>query len=280
MSNCGGMAGRAAAYTSKPDERAPWPRRVWLLISTLVLACCLLIGSAPIQGGAAENSCERFLETEEGRRLARLWHDMLDHSSDLIYNPTVFRALADDVEAAEADVSALREGGVLSRSCANCLGRLFHARYRHIRDWHYTTRSAIRVSGAEAYRNTSSWVIEMQLSLLRRPPTCKAERELAKAAVRNIAYQLIFLHQLDEFEAESDRRRMALRDKADAGADVDLEAFESEYLRKRSLLLEAYRQRRLPRVRLVEEVMPYVVALTRAKPTVGATARQAARPDY
>ncbi len=280
MSNCAGMAGRAAAHISRPNERARWPGRAWLLISTLVPASCLLIGSTATQARAAEKSCDRFLETEQAPRLVRLWHDMLDHSSDLIYSPTVFQALAGDLEAAEADLSALREDGVLSVSCADCLRRLFHARYRHIREWHYTTRSAIRLSGPEAYRNTAHWVVEMQLSLLCRPPTCEAERELAKAAVANVAYQLTFLHHLDQFEAESDRRRMALRDKADAGGDVDLEAFEEEYLGKRSLLLAAYRQKSLPRVRSVEEVMPYVLALTRAKPTVGGTAREAARQDH
>ncbi len=220
-----------------------------------------------------------FLETGEGRRLVALWHTMLDHSCDAVYNPTRFRELAPDLEAAGSDLAALAQRGALSKANAEQLRNLFHMRYQYIGECHYSTRSSIRVSGAEASRAAAQWVVELQLSLLQRSPTSKAERELAEAAKENIAYQLAFVHHLDEFEAESDRRRMKLRDRQEAGAEADLEAFEAEYHRKRNLLLEAYRQRRLPRVRAVDEVIPYVVALTRAKPLPHAAARGPARPD-
>jgi hypothetical protein len=261
--------------------RIPWgrgvaaPRRdpaeallaVWLGVLLVALAC------SAAASAAAEQRRNRLLDTEEGPRLVRLWHDMLDHSSDRIYSPTLFRELADDLEAAEADLAALSKRRVLDEPDAKCLARLFRLRYAYISEWHYTDQSTIRLSGEEATRKTALWIVELQLAVLRRPPTSKAEEELARAAVRNIAYELAFIHHLDQFEAESDRRRMALRERADAGENVDLEAFENEYLARRGLLLLAYGQRRLPRVRSVDEILPYLVALTRAEPSAHATAR-------
>jgi hypothetical protein len=122
-------------------------------------------------------------------------------------------------------------------------------------------------------------VIELQLSVLRRQPTSKADRELAEAAIRNLAYELTFLRHLDEFEADSDRRRVELTDKESAGGKVDREAFEKEYQYRRSLLLETYRQKNLSKVRAVEEMLPYVVALTRARPLPHTAGVESPRPD-
>ncbi len=210
--------------------------------------------------------------------MVRLWQDMLDHSADLIYSPRLFQGLASDLARVDADLASLRERRLLSKPCADCLGRLFHVRYAYIRDWHYSQRSTVRLSGGAATRKAALWVVEMELAILRRPPTTAAEEELARRAVKNIGYELTFVHHLDTFEAESDRRRMALLDRDAAGGDVDLEAFEKEYLFRRSLLLQAYRQRQLPRVRSAEEILPYVVALTRATASPRPTARESSRP--
>ncbi len=246
---------------------------VWLA------ACLLILAPAPPPSLAAEAVCEELLETEEGRRLVGLWQDMLDHSSDLIYSPSLFQALADDLEAARADLVSLYERRVLGDERAECLGRLFSMRYAYIRDWHYSKRSVVRLSGGEATRKAALWVIELELSVLRRPPKSKAEEELARSALRNIGYELMFIHHLDKFELEADRRRIALKDREDAGEEVDLEAFEAEYLARRSLLLQAYRHRRLPSVRSVDEILPYVAALTRAEPSLHAAARESNRAE-
>ncbi|MCJ7751587.1 MAG: hypothetical protein MUQ65_10920 [Armatimonadetes bacterium] len=230
-------------------------------------------------GSVAADARTSFVDTQEGRRLVVLWHAMLDHSSDAVYSPELFRELAAKLEAADADFVALAQRGVLSRSRGEQLRALFHTRYRYIQSCHYSNRSTIRVSGAEASRTTAQWVIELQLSVLRRAPTSKAERELAEAAIKNLSYELTFLHHLDAFEAESDRRRVALMDKEAAGGKVDLEAFEREYQYRRSRLLEAYRQKKLSKVRAVEEMLPYVVALTRARPLPHTAGGESPRPD-
>ncbi|MCJ7751445.1 MAG: hypothetical protein MUQ65_10185 [Armatimonadetes bacterium] len=228
---------------------------------------------------AADDARASFVETQEGRRLVVLWQAMLDHSCDAIYSPELFGELAAKLEAADADFAALAQRGVLSRSRGEQLRALFHARYRYIQSCHYGNRSTIRVSGVEASRTTAQWVIELQLSVLRRQPTSKADRELAEAAIRNLAYELSFLRHLDEFEADSDRRRVALTDKESAGGKVDREAFEKEYQYRRSLLLETYRQKKLSKVRAVEEMVPYILALTRARSLPHTAGGESPRPD-
>jgi hypothetical protein len=73
---------------------------------------------------------------------------------------------------------------------------------------------------------------------------------------------LTFLHHLDRFEAEVDRRGRALKEREDAGEAVNWDAFTLECHRRRTALLEAYRQKKLRRPREVERLMPYVMALT------------------
>lgn len=250
-------------------------RAVWLHFTCGLLA----IGLALVGSVSADDARASFVDTQEGRRLVVLWHALLDHSCDAVYSPGLFRELAADLETADADFAALAQRGALSRSRGEQLRALFHARYRYIQGCHYSNRSTIRVSGAEASRTTAQWVIELQLSVLRRVPTSKADRELAEAAIKNLAYELTFLHHLDAFEAESDRRRVALMDKEAAGGKVDLEAFEKEYQYRRSLLLQAYTQKKLSRVKAVEEMLPYVVALTRARPLPHTAGRESPRPD-
>ena len=261
--------GRRAAWRER-GQSAAWCHIIWCALAI----CAVLVG-----GARADDRDVSFVETQEGRRLVVLWQAMLDHSSDAVYSPELFRELAADLAAADADFAALAERGVLSRWRGEQLRALFHARYRYIQGCHYGNRSTIRVSGAEASRTTAQWVIELQLSVLRRVPTSKAERELAEAAIKNLAYELTFLHHLDEFEADSDRRRMVLMDREAAGGKVDLEAFEKEYQYRRSMLLEAYRQKKLSKVRGVEEMLPYVVVLTRARLLPHTAVGESPRPD-
>ena len=259
--------------------RAASPGRGRIAVWGHLIWCLVAIGVAMGGSVSADDARASFVETQEGRRLVALWQAMLDHSSDAVYSPELFRELAADLAAADADFAALAERGMLSRSRGEQLRALFHARYRYIQGCHYGNRSTIRVSGVEAGRTTAQWVIELQLSVLRRAPTSKADRELAEAAIKNLAYELTFLHRLDAFEAESDRRRVTLMDKEAAGGKVDLEAFEKEYQYRRSLLLETYRQKKLSKVRAVEEMLPYVVALTRARPLPHTAGGESPRPD-
>lgn len=247
--DCAARRGRGAA--------AGWSHFTWLLVAV----CIVLVG-----GARADDRDVTFVETQEGRRLVVLWHAMLDHSGDAVYSPELFRELGASFEVADADFAALAERGVLSQPRSEQLRALFHTRYRYIQECHYSNRSTIRVTGVAASRTTAQWVVELQLSILRRQPTSKADEYLAEAAMGNLAYELTFLHHLDAFEEESDRRRMALMDKQTAGEDVDLEGFEKEYQYRRSRLLEAYRNKRLPKVASVNELVPYIVALTRARP--------------
>ena len=268
LSRVGRRGGRGAS--PERGRIALWCRLLWCLLAI----CVGLVGSV-----SADDARRSFVETQEGRRLVVLWHAMLDHSSDGVYSPELFRKLAAALANADADFAALAERGLLSRSRAEQLRALFHTRYRYIQGYHYSNRSTIRVSGMEANRTTAQWVIELQLSLLRRPPTSKVERALAEAAIKNLARELAFLHHLERFEAESDQRRVALMEAEARGGKADMEAFEREYQYRRSLLLAAYRQRKLSRVRAIEEMLPYVVALTRARPLPHTAGAESPRPD-
>jgi len=253
-------------------------RRGPVIARILLTYGLLLLGLGLVGSVSAEEPRTSFLETQEGRRLVMVWHAMLNHSSDAFYSPSLFRGLASDLGTADSDLAALRERGVLAKPVAEQLRTLFHMRYRYIGECHYSNRSTIRVSGAEASRTAAQWVIELQLSVLRRSQTSQADRELAKAARENLAYQLTFIHHLDAFEAESDRRRIELQKREVGEQDSESAAFEAEYQRKRNRLVEAYQQRRLPGVRSVDGIIPYLVALTRANPVPHAAAGGPALP--
>jgi hypothetical protein len=192
---------------------------------------------------------------------------MIDHSSNVVFSPEHFAKLADDVEQADQDLTALGQRGFLDPATAAHLADLFGLRYEYIRAWHYTTRSTIELSGVESTGNTSRYIIELQLCVLRRPLIAKADRELTAAARENLERQLLFAAHLQQFEEEADRRRRALKGREDAGEKVDWKEFEGEYVWRRSTLVKAYENRRLPAIRWVKEMMPYVLALTEAEPS-------------
>ncbi|MBN1460083.1 MAG: hypothetical protein JXA57_11125 [Armatimonadetes bacterium] len=208
-----------------------------------------------------------FIDTTEGQRLVWLWHTMIDHSSNVVYSPEHFAKLADDIEQAGQDLHALAQRGVIDAGIAAHLSDLFEMRYEYIRTWHYTMRSVIELSGIESTGNAARYLIELQLCVLRRPLIAKADRELATAARDNLTRQLLFLAHLDRFEEEADRRRAALKGREEAGEKVDWEQFEGEYVWRRSALVKAYEDRKLPAIRWVMDMMPYVLALTEAEPS-------------
>lgn len=202
-------------------------------------------------------------ETLEWQRLVTLWHALLDHSSDAVYSPPLFRGLVEDLDRADEDLKGLADRDLLPVQSAADLRWVLHGRYQYIKDYHYAKHSRVSLSASEASRAAAWWIIELQLSLLRDGP---ADSDLAEAARSNIAYQLTFLHHLEQFEAEVARRRKRLTNDEKGGKSVDWDAFDADCQRRRNLLLDAYRQRKLPSVRSKEALLPYMLALTSAPP--------------
>jgi hypothetical protein len=251
-------------------------RRLVVLVSCLMALSPVLCAEL-----RADRSRETFIESEEGGRLASFWQTMTDHSSGAVYAPDQFQTMAGGLDEVDKDLKALRQRGAIPAGAAEQLRAVFHARYGYIRESQYSARSAIHASGAEAARSAARWVIEFQLDVLRKPSTCKAEETLHQMALSNVGYQLTFLSHLDAFEAEADRRRMALRERQDHGETVDMAAFEAECEMKRIALLDAYRDKKLPKAKSVEQVLPYVLALARAKPAPQTIAgASATRPSF
>jgi hypothetical protein len=223
-----------------------------------LLGCLLLAAIA-----AAGMSKEGLANRPEWQHLCRLWQALLDHSSGQVSNPAIFQALADDMYEAEADLGALTARGALRKPVAEYLKSLFHVRYQYLSDYCYTTRSSVRESPFEASRQAALWVVELQLSILRNPALSQADVELARAAESNLVYQLTYLYHVDKFSSEVERRRIDMKKREDAGEKIDWKGFEGDVERRQKLLLEAYEARKLPRVKVVEEAGPYLVALTR-----------------
>jgi hypothetical protein len=69
-----------------------------------------------------------------------------------------------------------------------------------------------------------------------------------------------------------------LREREKAGRTVDWDSFEAEYQIRSNRLLDANRTGALPRVREVEELIPYVVSLTREEPGEREDSSASARP--
>ena len=246
----------------------------------LLVSCLLALSPVFCADLRAERSRETFIESEEGGRLVSFWQTMTDHSSGAVYAPAQFQTMAGGLDGVDEDLKALGARGVIPAGAAEQLRSLFHMRYGYIRESHYSTHSAIHASGAEAARSAAQWVIEFQLDVLRKPSTCKAEEELHQMASSNIDYQLTFLSHLDAFEAEADRRRMALREREDHGETVDMAAFEADCEMKRISLLDAYRDKKLPKVKSIGQVLPYVLALSRAKSPQTIAGASMTRPSF
>jgi hypothetical protein len=254
------------------------PRRAALLF---LAACCLFI----LLAGASHSSSVRDLgplaDAPEWQRLVTLWHALLDHSSDVIYSRPRFDELVKDLDHSDSDLTALADRDLLPRQAADGLRRLVHARYAYIADHTYTTRYQVQMTGLQSARSAASWVLELQLSVLRSAyPDPDANRDLIAAAESNLTYELTFLHHLDAFEAEGARRRLALKTKEDQGQTVDWPAFDADYHRRCNLLLEAYRARRLPRARAVGDLLPFLRSLTRSRPLPPAATADLPGPDF
>ncbi len=257
-------------------RRPLFPRRRHRCASSagplLTIACCLLAPVIGLSSSAAARDLGPLPDTPEWQRLVTLWHAMIDHSSNLVYSPARFDELVEDLDRADADLSALAERHLLSDQLAGDLRHLFHARYRYIKDHHYTTQTHLQINEADRARGAADWIAELQLSVLR---TACADpdhnQRLISAAESNLCYELTFLHHLDKFEAEADRRRANLKAREEEGETVDWQAFDTDCARRYRLLLEAYRARRIPRASSVRDLLPYIYALTRSRPPPAVT---------
>jgi len=233
--------------------------------ATPTLSACLLLLLLLALGVSARADVGQAAETAEWQRLLTLWHAVLDHSCNAVYSPTLFQKLAADLDKAEEDLRVLADQGLLSAGVAVDLRSLFHGRYEYLKDYHYAKHSRVRLSASAASRCAAWWIIELQLALLR---DGSADRDLVEAAKSNIGYQLTFLHYLEKFESEVARRRKQFMDGEKEGKSVDWNAFEADCQRRRNSLLDAYRQRKLPRARSKDALLPYIFALTTTRPAV------------
>jgi hypothetical protein len=253
-------------------------RRAALLV---LVPCCLFILLAGPSHASSAGDLGPLADAPEWQRLVTLWHALLDHSSDLIYNRPRFDELVKDLDQADADLTALAQRNLLPRRVADDLRRFLHDRYAYIRGHTYTTLSYVQMTTVESARSAASWIVELQLCVLRTAYLDPdAKRDLIAAAETNLAYELTFLYHLDRFEAEGARRRLALKTKEDQGGAVDWPAFDADYQRRCNLLLEDYRTRRLPRARPVGDLLPFVGALTRSRPLPPAATADLPRLDF
>lgn len=237
----------------------PHGSRSWF--TRALLLGCLLLAAIP---ATAAMSKEAIAGTPEWCHLAHLWQTLLDHSSGQVSNPTIFQGLAKDMNAVDAELAALAGRGALRKPVSDYLARLFHMRYQYLSQYHYTTRSSIRESPFEASCQAALWIVELQLSILRKPALSKADLELAQAAESNLAYQLTYLYHVEGFTSEVEQRRIDMKKREDAGEKIDWQGFDRDVERRQGLLLDSYKARRLPRVKAVNEAGPYIVALTRS----------------
>ena len=245
--------------TSARHERFPTmvclPRigtaRLWPLACSLVLLA--LITSSAVADVAAAR------DTPEWPRLARLWHAMLDHSSDRIFSPESFAELSPSLAKADTDIGALWERGLLSKEMAPRLRWLFHLRYDYIDQHHYPKQPHSSVTDLQSAYMTALWLVERDFNSLRATrisPPDSAERVRA-----DLAYQLSFIYQYEEFETDTEARRMALQRRADQEETVDWASFENDCQRRRNLLLEAYHRERIRTADVIARLLPYALAL-------------------
>ena len=237
------------------------------------LAMLLLLSRATAclaSGTAAPGNLAKLDLTAEWGRLVALWQTMLDHSEGLIYNPGGFRELSKDLETATNDLSALAKRGPLPDRVATDLGRLFQDRHAYISTRHYTSESNVTLDAFAAAQIAAQWVVEMELAVLRRAASgSAADQRVAAAAADNLAFELTFLSECRSFDGQVQRRRQELQKGEKDGKPVDWQAFENERQRRSDLLLQAYRQKSLKVGRSVRDLMPYLLALTRAEAVKG-----------
>jgi hypothetical protein len=213
----------------------------------------------------------RLQDTPEWDRLTHLWQKLLDHSQQLLSRADEFAAMAKDVATSEADLLSLARKtpdrpALIQEEVANELAAVTRGRYQYISTSQYATTGQVRIDALDAAVGASQWMVELQLSVLRRQsantPTAQTDPKLAAAAKSNLEFELTFLHHYRQFQAELLRRHTALTETEQQGGKVDWKAFDSDCALKREALLRAYQRKDLPAIRSVRAIMPYILALT------------------
>ena len=266
---------RLAARPSLPGAPYHFARRLGRLLLRGVLLTLLL--TSLLAPAAADIEAAR--ESPEWSRLVTLWHTMLDHSSDAIYSPALFDELAVDLDAADEDLTALSQRRLVPEAVASTLRRLLHSRYEYIGERHYIGQARVSQAAIEAAVATAHWLVERELHLLRAAYlNPDLNRDALSDSESHLAFQLTFIHHAEALQAGAEQRRQELALREEDGEAVDWRAFENECQRRRQLLLDAYCVRRLRTARTVQRVMPYLFALTRARPDRSPEISDAALP--
>jgi len=250
-------------------------RRLDLALLGMLILCGVLCSSAPARRASRPRDLAALETTAEWVRVARLWQDLMDQAE-----------LAERLEAAEADLEALTKRtaarrALLSHELAAEIRALLRERFRYLRERSTPTPGGVRLNELEAAVESSQWVVEMQLSVLRKagPWGARPDEKLAEAARGNLEYELTFLHHHRVFQAGLLGRLAEISKQEQEGKTVDRTAFEAECERKRRALVDAYRKRKLPRVRVVRAVIPYVLALTQ-RPAPQVPAALSPNPEH
>ncbi len=270
---------RLAARPSLPSGSHHFARRLGhrLLRGVLLALLPALLVALLLAPAAAD--VDAAGEAPEWRGLVTLWHTMLDHSSDAIYSPALFDELAANLDASDDGLTALSQRRLVPEAVADTLRRLLHSRYEYIDERHYIGQARVSQSALEASVATAHWLVERELDLLRRAYVDPdLNRDAISASESHLAFQLTFIHHAEALEAGAEQRRQELSLRQETGEAVDWRAFENECQRRRQLLLDAYCVRRLRTAPPVQAVMPYLFALTRARPDGPSEISDAALP--
>lgn len=232
------------------------------LLGVLLAALCL---GCPSAAGAAEKIS--YQDTAEWGRLVRLWQTLLDHSSGAIYSAERFKDLASALECADADLDSLAGKKLLAREQVDGLRRTFHSRYGYVKDQCYGAGRARRLDALESAGSASQWITEMQLDLLRQSSKAGTlDRKLSDAIRTNLVTECTFQRSLEVVQADLAARQQALKPEEQGPDSAARARFEQDSRQRRRRLLEAYEDRRLPRDREIERLVPYLMELTKAQP--------------
>jgi hypothetical protein len=237
---------------------APLRRRapLWCALALLLLSLPACAGEAP----AMQN-------TVEWGRLVSFWHLMLDHSSGAVYSPERFHEAAPKLDTAESDITSLVVKKLLPQDTGEALRGVFRDRYQYLEERCYPSTGHVSQSSTEAVTSASHWVVEMQLTLLRRQSRAgKSDRKLRDAIQANLTTELAFQQAAAKLKRQETQEREALSKKEAEKERVDWSQFDARCAQRGQSLLVAYGKRQPPRDRIVPRLVGLLVDLTEAQP--------------